>query len=172
MLLGDARFQYPENHIEADNRLSWFLGKLDKHFGKDAMYVHLTRNNQETAKSYAKRYGGIFGAYKTAILLGLPRSTNALSVSLDYCETVNSNIELFLKDKPNWMSFTLETAKADFQEFWERSGAEGDLEAALTTFDMPSNASKLGLPEARLVVRTMHKIIRIGKTLPAFVKNA
>ena len=29
-LLGDAHFDYPDNHIESDNRLSWMLGRLDR----------------------------------------------------------------------------------------------------------------------------------------------
>ncbi len=27
--VGPERLSYPSNHIEADNRLSWFLGRLD-----------------------------------------------------------------------------------------------------------------------------------------------
>lgn len=29
-LLGDKRLEYSQNHIEVDNRLSWFLGSLEK----------------------------------------------------------------------------------------------------------------------------------------------
>lgn len=32
-LTGAARFDYPQSHIEADNRLSWLLGRLNKTFG-------------------------------------------------------------------------------------------------------------------------------------------
>ncbi len=45
-LLAEARLDYPENHIEADDRLSWFLGRLDKQYGNSAFYVHLKRNVQ------------------------------------------------------------------------------------------------------------------------------
>ena len=31
--LGDERINFPENHIEADNRLAWFLGRLDEKYG-------------------------------------------------------------------------------------------------------------------------------------------
>jgi hypothetical protein len=31
--LGHARFAYPNFHIEADNRLSWLLGRVDTLFG-------------------------------------------------------------------------------------------------------------------------------------------
>ena len=39
--LGAARLDYPDRHIEADNRLSFFLGKLNARWGDDAHYVHL-----------------------------------------------------------------------------------------------------------------------------------
>ena len=32
-LSGDARLDYPDRHIEADNRLSWLLGRLDRQYG-------------------------------------------------------------------------------------------------------------------------------------------
>ncbi len=34
MLVGEARWQYPEHHIEIDNRLIWMLGALEKHYGE------------------------------------------------------------------------------------------------------------------------------------------
>ncbi len=142
-LLGDARFDYPDNHIEADNRLSWFLGRLDKHYGNNAIYVHLRRNNEDTASSYARRMfpGGIIPAYRRGILQHLPKDTPDIAVSLDYCDTVNSNIELFLKDKTQKMTFNLENAKQDFELFWELIGAAGEKEAALAEFDIAHNAS-------------------------------
>ena len=140
--LGDARLAYPDNHIEADNRLSWFLGKLDKQYGDNAIYVHLKRNNNDTATSYAKRLfpGGIIPAYRKGILQHLPDDTPDLSVSLDYCDTVNSNIELFLKDKTRKMEFNLENAKQDFKKFWAFIDAEGDLDSALAEFNIAYNS--------------------------------
>lgn len=40
-MLGRERLNYPPNHIEADKRLVWLLGRLDKEYGDDALYVHL-----------------------------------------------------------------------------------------------------------------------------------
>ena len=140
--VGEAHFTYPENHIEADNRLSWFLGRLNKAYGDCAMYVHLRRNDDETARSFVKRYNrGIISAYRKTLLLGYRGDSDPMAVSLDYCDTVNNNIELFLKDKTNWMSFSLENAKEDFRKFWNIIGAEGDLESALSEFDIAYNAS-------------------------------
>lgn len=53
---GDARLEYPDNHIEADNRLSWMLGSLDRKFGTDAFYLHLWRDPESVAQSFAKRW--------------------------------------------------------------------------------------------------------------------
>ena len=142
-LLGEARFAYPDNHIEADNRLAWFLGKLDQQYGNDAVYVHLKRDIHDTATSYARRLfsGGIIPAYRRGILLHLPKDTPDKSVALDYCETVNSNIELFLKDKTQKMIFHLENARQDFARFWELIGATGNMQTALAEFDTAYNAS-------------------------------
>ncbi|MBF8269911.1 MAG: hypothetical protein HW386_1620 [Gammaproteobacteria bacterium] len=141
-MLGAAHFTYPPNHIEADNRLSWFLGRLDRAYGQAAVYIHLQRNSHDTAASFVRRYsGGIIRAYRKTILIGLPRNSTALNVALDYCDTVASNIELFLRDKPRKMVFSLANARQDFRQFWELIQAEGDLEAALAEFDQHYNAS-------------------------------
>ncbi|MGC1249126.1 MAG: hypothetical protein WA865_23155, partial [Spirulinaceae cyanobacterium] len=104
-LLGEDRLNYPNNHIEADNRLSWVLGRLDKVYGNDAVYIHLKRDDNATARSFVKRFSkGIIKSYKDGVLMGsldqdAPSNDAPMSVALDYCDTVNSNIELFLKDK-------------------------------------------------------------------------
>jgi len=141
-LMGERRLAYPDNHIEADNRLSWILGRLDRRFGDEALYVHLRRQEEATARSFTRRYDfGIIRAYREGILLGLSEDTPPLELALDYCDTVNSNIEAFLKDKPLKMDFRLEDATRDFRRFWEMIGAEGDLDAALNEFNTPYNAS-------------------------------
>ena len=93
-MLGDARFDYPANHIEADNRLSWLLGRLDEKYGDDAVYVHLLRDENDTARSFTKRYsGGIIKAYRGhGILLGVSEESDPMSVALDYCHTVNLSL--------------------------------------------------------------------------------
>ena len=49
-------FSYNENHIEIDNRLCWFLGRLDQTYGDNAIYVHLKRDKNKIAESYSKRF--------------------------------------------------------------------------------------------------------------------
>ncbi len=175
-LLGETHFDYSENHIEADNRLSWFLGRLDNHYGNNAFYVHLKRDNHGTAKSLVKRYeGGIIKAYREDIYLRLQEGVSPMSVSLDYCDTVNSNIELFLKDKTKKMEFNLENAKQDFRLFWELIGAEGDINSALSEFDTTYNASKpkqVKHAKSFFLIRVLRKLVCITLKLPSFIKNA
>jgi len=140
---GHRRFDYPSNHIEADNRLSWLLGRLDQAYGDDAFYVHLQRNIQDTAASFARRIDfGILKAYEQGILMHDTHRLPADAVAHDYLQTVDSNIQLFLKDKSARMDISLETVATDFTEFWHRINAQGDLEAALREWGIHYNASE------------------------------
>jgi len=139
--IGAARLDYPNNHIEADNRLCWFLGRLDQAYGDDAFYVHLKREPQTAAESFAKRNDyGIMQAYREGILLG-GEEQSAHNLALDYLATIESNIELFLKDKTQVMSFQLEQADIDFDLFWQRIGAVGDQQQAIAEWAVRYNAS-------------------------------
>lgn len=140
--LGDHRLAYPPQHIEADNRLSWFLGRLDKKFSDDAFYVHLKRNRLQTIESFSKRETyGIMQAYKEGILLGGEEKQTAKEIAADYIETVETNITLFLKDKSSKMEFNLESADEDFRIFWQKISAQGNLQLALDEWEINYNAS-------------------------------
>ncbi|MDJ0806557.1 MAG: hypothetical protein QNJ78_06950 [Gammaproteobacteria bacterium] len=140
-LTGEQRLAYPANHIEADNRLSWLLGRLDKRFSDDAFYVHLSRDPQAWADSFMRRSSyGIMRAYREGILLGGSQQTDR-AIAKDYLETVEGNIRLFLQDKTQQMTFSLENAAHDFRRFWQRIGAEGDLHKALGEWSIRYNAS-------------------------------
>lgn len=139
---GDNRLAYPDKHIEADNRLSWFLGRLEKKYANNAYYVHLSRNLQQTIESFAKREAfGIMQAYKSGILLGGEATQSAEDIAADYICTIESNIELFLHNKSNTMHFSLETAEEDFKSFWNNISAVGDLDAALAEWKINYNKS-------------------------------
>lgn len=136
------RLDYPEHHIEADNRLSWMLGRLERAYGDRAFYVHLSRNREDTARSFARREGfGIMQAYREGILMGAGEAISAYDLALDYIDTVEANIQAFLKDKPRQMVFRLEHAQEDFRRFWQHIGARGDLEKALAEWAINYNAS-------------------------------
>ena len=143
-MVGEERRDYPENHIEADNRLSWLLGRLDKKYGDTALYIHLKRNEVATAQSFTKRYSfGIIKAYRgTGIMMGLSDDIDPMIVSMDYCETVNSNIDHFLKDKSKKLTINLESIEQGFLDFWTMINAEGDIDLALTELNKKHNASR------------------------------
>lgn len=141
-LIGEQRLAYPDQHIEADNRLSWILGRLHTQYGNDAFYVHLHRDPTQTAASFSRRdHFGIMKAYREGILLGAEKQHTTQAIAEDYIATIESNIQLFLQDKHNTMDFRLENAKNDFKQFWNAIGAEGDLASALREWDTCYNAS-------------------------------
>lgn len=140
--IGEARMAYPDRHIEADNRLSWMLGRLERRYGGEAFYVHLARDRDAAADSFARRAGfGIMKAWREGVLLDGEPGLSARDLALDYLDCVEANIAAFLKDKPRVMAFRLERAREDFPVFWERIGARGDLAAALAEWDTRHNAS-------------------------------
>ncbi|MCU7803000.1 MAG: hypothetical protein KZQ96_07360 [Candidatus Thiodiazotropha sp. (ex Lucinoma borealis)] len=140
-LTGEQRLAYPTNHIEADNRLCWLLGRLDRQFGNNAFYVHLSRDRQGSANSFVKRADyGIMKAYREGILMG-GQQQNAQQIAYDYLETVETGISLFLKDKTHLMHFSLENATDDFRDFWQFIEAKGNLERAITEWQTHYNAS-------------------------------
>ncbi len=142
-MIGEERMNYPPDHIEADNRLSWFLGRLDDRYGNNAFYVHLHRDRDKTAHSFATRHGrSIMRAYEHGILINTPRRLAALDLALDYYDTVTSNIRCFLKDKDLKMSIDLDTAQDQFALFWEKINATGDLAKAQAEFTKTYNASR------------------------------
>ena len=144
-LLGAARLAYPPRHIEIDNRLSWHLGRLDRDWGNRAAYVHLTRDPEAVARSFAARTGqGIMKAYQTAIIFRAQKLTPdvpAIDFARDYVDTVTENIRHFLRDKTHVLPMTLETLADDFETFIGWSGSEGDLDAARTELSIVHNST-------------------------------
>ena len=145
-LTGPDRFNFPPNHIEIDNRLAWFLGRLDAHWGDRAAYVHLTRNPEDVAQSFTQRaHQGIIKGYRESILArsrNLAREVPLIDVCRDYVDTVTTNIQLFLRDKSHKMNMTLETMPADFDRFLSWSGAHGQIETARAELAIAHNATK------------------------------
>jgi len=158
--LGEERLAYPERHIEADNRLTWFLGRLEEKYGDKACYVHLIRDRQAVAKSLTKRYwNGIMRPYhNNGILMNLPKDVDPYEICLDYYDTVNANIRAFLRGKPMVQEIHLETIEEGFTEFWKAIGAEGNLDVALGEFKVRHN--RTGKDRPSILVRARHKIKR------------
>lgn len=173
-ILGEKRFIYNDNHIEADNRLSWHLGLLYKIYGDEAFYVHLKRDKEKVAQSYYKRfyYYSIIDSFCAGI-----RQINAeflnpqqrLKACYDYVDTVNANIEHFLADKPKKMTINIENIDHDFKVFWERIGAKGNLENALKEFETPHNKSTIR--KLNLIFRLRVILIREWRHLLMCIKS-
>lgn len=143
-LLGADRLAYPRFHIEADNRLSWMLGRLDAEFGPNAAYVHLTRDPEAVAQSYAKRVEyGIMHAYYHGIVFPAPDQDEYARPVIDHARdmvaTVTANIDSFLRGKPHVMRMRLEDAQSEFPMFWNWIGAEGDLDRAMQEWSIRHN---------------------------------
>lgn len=146
-ILGPARVDFPDQHIEVDNRLTWFLGLLAKKYGKAALYVHLKRDRTETAKSFLRRYDdGIMAGWRRHIHMGLPDDSDPLEVCLDYIDTVTARIEYFLRDKPHQLEVNVETIEADFPRFWHWIAGSGDLGAAMKEWTHRYNATEAACP--------------------------
>lgn len=182
--IGRARLVYPPGHIEADNRLAWLLGRLDRAYGNSAFYVHLKRDLQSTAQSFAKRHDkGIMRAYQGDGIIPLGYGTGAgkhlswdrrLEIAIDYCRTVDANIELFLGDKTKTLTVGLESIEKDFALFWEQCQADGDLRSAILELRQKHNSTEEieGRPRAGLGSRLLSKAGRLVKKFPTFVRNA
>ncbi|WP_020539066.1 hypothetical protein [Lewinella cohaerens] len=148
-LLGEERFNYPTWHIEADNRLSWFLWGLDKRYGDDAIYIHLIRDRDATAESFNQRWflkDSIIRFYKSGILMkeGAPlnNAQDAIAYCYDYYDKVNEAIENFLKNKSKKLTIKTESLEVDFPVFWKMVGAKGNINKALSTLVIKYNAKE------------------------------
>lgn len=144
---GKDRWNYPDNHIEADNRLSWHLGQLNKYYGDEPFFVHLKRDREQLAQSFLKRYympTSIIDSFCEGIRLTPVHTlsdTERLQACYDYIDTVDHNIEHFLADKSNVLTIHLESIEKDFLDFWERIDAIGNKEDALTQLKQRHNNS-------------------------------
>ncbi len=149
-IAGPDRIRYPDQHVESDNRLSWMLGHLDAEYGDDAFYVHLRRDPEATARSYLGRWdngyrGGIILAFAHGILQTPDEwpEESRLDVCRFYVDTVDRNIEAFMKGRPHVAQVRLESGAADFEALWHAIGGRGDLDAALAEWDVRHNASEV-----------------------------
>jgi len=145
--IGDERFAYPNKHIEADNRLTWFTGELAKRFKEDVLYINLIRDFNATVDSFHHRLqnsqyrASIMNAFAHGIL-EKPRDwreDQEHDLAQFYVETVQSNIELFLNERPHHIVH-LEDGGKTFDEFLRIIDAEGDLDAARATWLQVHNA--------------------------------
>lgn len=169
--LGHERLNFPYHHVEVDNRLSWFLGRLEKQYSDQAFYVHLLRDRDKVAQSYNKRWFKIF-SIMNAYSLGILKSQDkTLDQCYDYVDTVTENIEFFLRDKTRKMTIHLENIEKEFPQFWEAIGAEGNLKEAIATFRDSSNATSPSSRRNSFLAYYREKILRVVKLLPRILRE-
>jgi len=131
--LADGRFHYPDRHVEADNRLSWFLGELGRRFDDDrTLYVHLTRRRDDVVSSFANRWESPFRAsIIRAFGHGIVKRSaewepqQIREVCAFYVDTVNTNIEEFVRHR-NSLRVQLEDIEAGFAAVVEALGVSVD----------------------------------------------
>lgn len=164
------RFEYPDQHIEVDNRLSWFMGAIAQRY-PDARYVHLYRDPEQVARSFLLRWRadpptgphrknpinrvyrlvhhrhpgtGILPAFAYSLYGRSDRAwthEERLDVCREYVRIVTSNIQEFLQYKEH-MQFDIANAGGVAPQLWDWLGAEGDLAATISSFGTRHNASQ------------------------------
>ncbi|MFP3914942.1 MAG: hypothetical protein ACLFWM_08700 [Actinomycetota bacterium] len=138
-----SRLDYPADHIEVDHRLAFFLGTIQKRWGDDATYVHLTRDPEKVARSWSVRLGeaGMMRNWPRAVFYR-PKGLDHLTAARIMVRTITDNIEMFLRDKTRVVRMDIEGSRRPFMDLWEMIGAEGDLAGALETLDRVHNARR------------------------------
>ncbi|SHE90700.1 hypothetical protein SAMN05444278_10854 [Psychroflexus salarius] len=148
-LLGKERFEFPDQHIEADNRLIWDLGRLEKYYGNKAKYIYLKRDSAKVAKSFTKRTyypNSIFKAYCDGIKKTPTEKLNAKQIeqiSTDFVDNMTTTIENFINKQKHTLVIDIDHIENDFKTFWDFIEAKGDLQNALDSFKHNHNASAL-----------------------------
>jgi hypothetical protein len=110
----EGRFNYPEYHIEVDNRLSWFLGILSRKYkNQDTLYVHLYRNKNDVVNSFMDRKG--YRAISDGFIKNICLQTN-----------VNDNRQILLERM-------VDTVRFNIEEFFENRNYEECMEIKIET---------------------------------------
>lgn len=138
-----SRLDYPDNHIEADHRLAFFLGTIDKRWGDEATYIHLTRDAEKVAESWSVRLGeaGMMKNWPRAVFYR-PKHLDHLQAARIMVQTITDDIELFLRDKTRVVRATIEDPHEGFDTMWSMIAARGDRRAAHQTLDRVHNARR------------------------------
>ncbi len=166
--VGNMRFAYPKNHIEIDNRLSFFLGALDEKYGDEAIYIHLTRDADAVARSYNARWH-VAESLMKGWGVGIARQTDfGVRTAKFMVHTIEQNIKHFLRDKSKKMVIHLETLNEQFPDFLDLIEAEGDRSEMTAVLAKTYNVSTTkterddtGLTAEQASIRTLDSILEV-----------
>lgn len=124
------RLRYPKYHIEADNRLSFFLGAMDNYYPDDrTFYVHLVRNEDKVVESFSSRSGdkSLADNYIRGILYKNYTGADRKDLIRIMAQAINYNIQSFLATKKNYIYIPIERVKTLFPIFCDLIRAQVDL---------------------------------------------
>lgn len=141
---GRRRLEYPDNHIELDHRLSFFLEELySRHYDgagrrPSPIIVHLRREREPTIASWARRFnikGGMMPGWQHVAFFRPERGADYhREVAESYVDAVTSIIEMFFDVRqlatPNASSQLVELQIEEplqLPRLWRLAGFEGDL---------------------------------------------
>ena len=175
-LLLPERLQYPDSHIEVDNRLVHYLELLAEQYSEDAGFVYLTRDPKAIVDSYLRRWHlsiSAVRAHGTSTLLragGIDRDDRR-QITWDYVRLLDTRIRWHMARHEH--SYELDGAelRSQLAAFWDHFHlGDGVKEAAAALEESYNLNSHLGT-QARLQ-RIAAKGARVLKALPAFVADA
>lgn len=137
------RLEYPDGHIEVDPWLVDHLGGLGRRY-PEALYVHLTRPEDEIVESLLKRWEhSAWLRYLQSVYRPVTEGERR-QVCQSCVRRMMENLEAFFETlaPERRMTVRLHHVKTDFSQFLVWIGAEGDLTAALAEWDYQYNRSK------------------------------
>jgi len=138
-----SRLNYPDNHIEADNRLLFYLPQLENRYGNSAYYVLLKRDPSLIASSYAKRWHltvSIVRAWTHGVrMIPRVRTAEIEQCCHDFVSYADSTLSLFLSRQKNVMEFYVSDATNEFIRFSQWIGIDKPPQSALKVWDSRHN---------------------------------
>lgn len=143
----DQRINYPDNHIELDNRLSFYLPQLTRKYSKkNSLLVIVNRDRNSIAKSYNKRWRkiNIMKAFSQGIHMNDLQSNN-IDVCLAYVNYIYETIDYF---KPQWDNvLEIEFSDLNFgiEQILKKINKINDLENVLEEMKNKSNLNETSL---------------------------
>lgn len=151
--LGFDRVDYPDNHIECDNRLIWFLPRLREKYASEGILVKVVRDYESIARSYDRRWRriNIMKAYSQGILLR-DLCENNLDVCRDYVVNCYEHIDAEEGHWDNFIELDLSNPRPGVEELLGRIDAVDVKEQVL---------SHLGQTKSNLNIKSSKDLLNV-----------
>lgn len=121
------RLKYPDNHIEVDNRLLWFLERLPH----DSQVWRLSRSVESVYMSFMNRpNSSIIKAVRDGIFM---------NPAMPWADAVSSYLRMEAVKTIGFPEIKMEEPQTH-SDFWDAIGAEGDKDAFLAAMKEVHNA--------------------------------